>query len=161
VLFALALFCSFIAYLSFNCAFYVYVLGEVNEPQPTIGSIDWVRGLLAFVVVRAQNEPFIGGAQIGAVGNAIVWLIELAITQYTAHSRISQAVAIGRVESVPSEVTALVLHLLSAGQDTESVTRELTKRGWTNPEDQQRALQAVASLASLAEQASEEGEEGQ
>jgi len=158
VLLMLTLLCSLLTYLAFNVALFMYVLRDINAP-PAAGPVDWILGFFAFLVVRAQNERFIGGAQIGAVGNAIVWLVEIAITFFCAWGMVRMAINVCHVESVPYRVSKFVLEMLSQGNEVDTVAQELSARGWSDPRDQQHAFQAAQSLAAIiaAEASEEEG----
>jgi len=132
--------CSLLAYLTFNVALMTYILSEV--PGETLEFIEFIR-------LRAENEPFIGGMEIGAIGNYVVWTIEMLITWYFAWARVSSQLRVMDVEAVPAEVTELIVYLLNSEQSVDGVRRELAARGWTDSSDQDRALLAVTSLASL------------
>jgi len=147
VLFTITALCSSLAYFVFNVALYFSVLKEAPDESLSF---------LEFLAVRAEYEPFIGGVEIGSVGNIIVWIVEFGITFYFAWRLVSAAIGVCRIEAVPSPVTEFVAYRLSEGHDVEDVQQELSKRGWTRPEDQQKALRAVDSLVSLAKAAKED-----
>jgi hypothetical protein len=156
ILFVGTLICSLLTYLSFNIALFAYMLSVIGLPAD-VEPFEVVLGFFAFLAVRAQEEPFIGGAQIGAVGNAIVWFVEIAITFGSAWQIVYGAIHACRLESVPYKVAKFVLRMRAQGMDDTTVARELSARGWIDPEDQQRAVQAAASLAAI--QAAEADEE--
>jgi len=143
---AAAAVCSFLAYLAFNVAYWQYLVFESAEKI----------GFLQFLLLRASEEPFIGGLAIGAIGNGLVWLAEYGITVYFAWARVRGALRAVDVEAVPAEVTALVLHYQGEDCDEFEVRRQLAGRGWSDPEDQDRALKAAATLVTMMQDAGEE-----
>jgi hypothetical protein len=151
------LICSLLAYLCFNIALFMYALHQLNAP-PAAGAVDWIHYFFGFLVGRAQHEPFIHGAEIGAVGNAIVWLVELAITFYCAWGRVRVAINVSHAESVPTDVVEFVLEMQAQGNDDDTIAQELSMRGWSDPRDQEQAYRAAASLVSLVQESSEEEE---
>jgi hypothetical protein len=146
-LFVAVLGCSVLVYLVFNIAMYVYVIGQAGGAEGF--------GFIDFLLVRAEQEPVINDLKPGVVGNFIVWAIELGITVYYAWHKVSAAVVVGRFQSVPTEVTSLVIYYQGEGLSEVNVRSELSTRGWTRMEDQDRAFDAAGALSELAVVASE------
>ena len=131
VLLGLAVVCSMLAYLSFN-------ITQAAEFDPRMW-LDVIRR-------RAQKNPFVGGANIGEIGNYILWFAEAGVTCFVAWSTISEALQMMKMREAPREVTAMVVNLLNDDRSIEEVETELAKRGWTSPEDQDRAISAATAL---------------
>lgn len=92
-----------------------------------------------FFVVFLENDKLFG-IDIGLIGNVVVLLIEVGITVYYAYSKIVDAIAAARIESVPGEVIQFVVGGLAEGWDTPRLREELAARGWRSAEDQERAI---------------------
>jgi hypothetical protein len=163
--------CAFISYLTYNIiALMLYVLSQApGGITPEVMLEGGVRmyyavskapgesiGFLQFLQLRAENEPFIRGARIGAIGNYVVWFVEYLITAYFAWSRVSVTLRLLDVQSVPPAVLGLIAHFLAKNYSVEDVKKELASRGWSRPEDQETAFVAACSLVSLLQQEQQE-----
>lgn len=147
VLGSLAVGCSILAYVVFN---YVMYRDAIS------GFVLGVPSFMEFLVLRAENEPVYRDIQPGKIGSFVVWAIEAGITIYFALNRTLGGIAQLHVEAVPTEVTDFVLHSISEDKSVEEVRYELGKRGWSNPDDQDRALQAAGTVIQILQAQQEE-----
>ncbi len=143
VLFVLAAGFSLLSYLTYNLVWWISVQGD-----PSLAGI----GLFEFMAARAEFDTFIGGAEIGTVGNLIVWAVELGISVYFAWQRIHVSAQMVEMEAVPPEVVQFVLSLLAEGETESGVRQELATRGWTRVEDQDRAFNTSRLIVAAAQE---------
>ncbi len=143
----LTIVCSLIAYLVFNYSMYVWILRAIDGPRPSF---------LEFLHFRAENDTLIRGIKPGTIGNIIVWVVEAGITWFFAFQRVMSAKQSSHVEAVPGEVTEFVLYLMSQGRQPHEVDEELSRRGWVQQEDRERAMLAATALAAMIQEAQEE-----
>jgi hypothetical protein len=147
ILVGLTIACSLLAYVTYNAAIYFYLLQQGNVALNQVGAAELIAGFGSFLKLRAEKDGFIGGIELGSVGNSIVWLVEASITAYYAWQRVRVARMICLIESVPPEVFQFVVYLLGAGRDRDEIAQELSKRGWIVPADQQRAIRSAEAAA--------------
>ncbi len=140
ILFTVSAVCSVLAYVVYHVSWHQWVLAK--NPGMQIGFLD-------FVWLQAQVMPFIGGMQLGAVGNIAVWLVEIGITLYYAWQRVHAAAQIAAVSAVPSEVLEFVSFLFWQHADDDHIRAELSKRGWMMPDDQTRAIRAFRTAQQM------------
>lgn len=95
--------------------------------------------LFEFLVVFLENDTLFG-LEIGLIGNIILLLVEVGITVYAAHGRLLQGINEARIASVPADVVDFVIQGFANDWDTTRVCEELSRRGWSKPEDQDRAI---------------------
>jgi hypothetical protein len=143
-LLGLTIVCSLLVYVVYNFSIFYWVLRDFQGPNP---------GFFVFLQVRAENDTLFRGIKPGTIGNVAIWLIEAGITWFYAFKGTTGAVQREHIEAVPQPVTELVLHFISEGRGKAEIENELGKRGWTKPEDQQKAFGSAAAVIQAAREA--------
>lgn len=141
-----AVVCSVLAYAVFNYTMFRVLSADLRTMGPTF---------LQFLVLRAENEPLFFGIEPGRIGNFIVWFIELGITAYFALTNLMGGMARHGIDAVPREVIDFLLHEISEGKDEKEVRYGLQKRGWVDPRDQDKALEAAGTVIMMIQQEQE------
>jgi hypothetical protein len=146
-LLGVTLFVSVMPYIVMNFAWFLVARAAIAEEYPgtsiTIGE---------FFEARCE-DTFLAGIEPGVMGWLIIWTIEIGITFVVAWNQVSAAILVTKIEAIPKEVTEFVLHLMSEEKTEETIRAELSTRGWSNPDDQRRAIEAAnAVVASLNQQ---------
>jgi hypothetical protein len=146
--------CSFLVYLAFYLVLLAYALTHIEE---SFNFIELPIIFVEFMQGVAGNSEFFG-AEIGTIGNIIIWIVELLITCFCSWEQVSRKLRVMDVESVPIEVVEFILYLYDEKCELNTVRRELAARGWKDRLDQDKALNAASSLLSL-EQDEEQAQE--
>ena len=141
--------CSLLAYAVFNYTMFRVMTAESGIMGPTF---------LQFLVLRAENEPLFFGIEPGKIGNFVVWFVELGITAYFALTNLMSGVARHNIDAVPREVVEFLLHEIAEGKEERDVRYGLRKRGWGDPLDQDKALEAAGAVITMIQQENEEKE---
>ena len=137
--------CAFLVYLTFYLVILGFVLNDIGE------SFYFTELPIIFIELMqeiAENQEFFG-AEIGTIGNIIIWIVELIITYFYSWEQIKSKLLVMDAESVPTEVVEFILYLYDKKYELDDVRRELAARGWKDCLDQDKALIAANSLLSL------------
>lgn len=144
VLAGLAVALSIVPYVVMKLAFAVQLMPGLREQGIEVSYFD--------VVYALTEQRTIFGAEPGIIGNLVILAIEIGITAYAAIGRVTQAIALARIEAVPQDVLLFVANGLSAGWENDRMRTELAARGWSKTEDQDRAFSASFDLMSALQQ---------
>lgn len=150
VLLLSTLFFSLLAYLTyFVCSFlYVAYKGGNWDALGAMVPLDQAQAFWGFMRTWAEKGSLFG-ARLGPWGSCVLWSAELSITLFCIWPQIKTARLISLIEMVPVEVLETVLHFQNTGLDRSGVEGELSRRGWTTPDDQALALRATAAYREL------------
>ena len=137
--------CAFLVYLSFYVVLLAYALTYMEE---SFNFIELPIIFIDFMREVAEVQEFFG-AEIGTIGNIIIWIVELLITCFYSWEQVKIKLRAMDVESVPMEVIEFILYLYGKKYEINNVRRELADHGWKDRLDQDKALSATSSLLSL------------
>jgi hypothetical protein len=137
--------CAFLVYLAFYVVLLAYALIYMEE---SFSFIELPIIFINFMREAAEVQEFFG-AEIGTIGNIIIWIVELLITCFYSWAQVKIKLRAMDVESVPIEVIEFILYLYDKNYELNNVRRELADRGWRDRIDQDKALSATSSLLSL------------
>lgn len=131
-----------IIYLSNQYFQYLIILNE-NNYEPI--------GFLEFIKLRLEAGLTIKKLNTGWIGLVISWILQLVITYYIGVLQLLSGLASYQLNRVPTEVIDFAFYHFVKGKSESEVRGELSKKGWSNKQNQDEVFEAIGSISASSE----------
>ncbi len=109
-------------------------------------------GFFNFLQIRLEKGFVLNGKMnLGAVGLVVVWLVQLGLTYFVGMFLLINHIVAYQLQRVPMEVTEFVIYYMVKGKTADEIKTELTKKGWSEEQNQQEVFEAVGGLVDARE----------
>lgn len=129
-----------------------YVLNQYFQYEIIITESNYERiGFFEFIKLRLESGLTIKKLNTGWIGLLISWVLQFVITYYVALVRLVSNITSFQLERVPMEIVDFAFYYFVKGKTEEEVRQELSKKGWTEKQNQDEVFEAIGGLQGATE----------
>lgn len=108
-------------------------------------------GFFEFLKLRLEAGLKLKSLNTGWIGLVISWILQLVITYYVALTLFASNLIKFQINRVPSEVIDFAFYHFIKEKNEKEVRQELAAKGWTNTQNQDEVMEAVAAIGDARE----------
>ena len=106
---------------------------------------------LDFIKLRLESGLTIKDLNTGWIGLIISWILQLVITYFVGTLRLAVNLTNYQLERVPMEVVDFAFYHFIKEKTESQVRTELSKKGWTEKQDQDEVFESIGALEGATE----------
>ncbi|KFF12736.1 hypothetical protein IW15_08040 [Chryseobacterium soli] len=125
----------------------IYVLNQYFQYELILNTNNLERiGFLNFLQIRFSHGFIVNKINLGWIGWIISWLLQLGLTGFFVYLRIIAVLTKYIIERVPIEVVDFAYYHVVKEKSEQEVRSELSKKGWSDKQNQDEVLEAIGGL---------------
>ncbi|MDA6071976.1 hypothetical protein NJT12_20335 [Flavobacterium sp. AC] len=101
---------------------------------------------LQFIEIRLLQGLTIKTLNTGWIGLVLSWGLQLVLTYFVAYLKLISIIASYQLRKIPTEVLDFCNYHFIKGKTGEEVRSELSKKGWTQTENQNEVFEAMGAV---------------